>query len=601
MLKIIAVYRMVIFITLLCVVQACSAERDAASIDPIPPASYILPMSEPSPSEPPQPTAELPVAPTQNDASRFLMAASFGPTETNILDVVDAGYGDWIEQQFAMEARSIQKASWPHLTSRTGWREEYYVPLSKFYENAILGEDQLRMRAAYALSQIFVISTEDNDLIKADGEGLARYMDVLQEQAFGNFRDLLEEVTYNPMMGHYLTYAGNRKGNPLTGSMPDENYAREIMQLFTIGLYQLNADGTLKENQLGRPIETYDNDDVRELAKVFTGLWWDGLPFGKGVRERSQNSSVSRLKMYEMENEKSAKNFLGRSIPEGLSGNESIQQALDILFEHPNTAPFISKQLIQRLTTSNPSPTYVQSVATAFNTGEYRSADGQVFGEAKRGDLRAVWAAILLDQEFLNSQTSTQQQFGKIKEPVIRFTHWARMAGVSKVHLFEGTDTVVDSRVLNMNKHQYLGQRPFSSPTVFNFYRPGYTAPGSKTAEAGMVAPELQITNETSIVGYANFMELILFRSTEDGRIGSRSGILGSYSPEIEIAHDADALLDRLDLILMAGTMSRQTRGRLRMVIEAASLDIDDEKSRRDRVIDAVMLAVVSPEFLVQQ
>lgn len=562
-----------------------------------------LPQSADAPAvSPPPPPTPVPqqAMPTPAEASRFLISASFGPTEETIENVVDLGYSGWLQEQFQLPMRSVLDASMPDLVANQDETFESDVVLSNFYENAILGEDQLRVRATYALSQIFVISTR-NTRVRKDGEGFARYVDIMQEGAFGNFRDLLEEVTYSPVMGAYLTYAGNRKANPAKGSAPDENYAREIMQLFTIGLYELNIDGTLKLDAEGQPIETYSNADVQGLAKVFTGLWYEGLPFAKQRNSRTQKNQISRMVLFEEEHAAESKSFLGETLSPTLTGDESINAALDILFEHPNTAPFLSIQLIQRFTTSNPSPAYVRRVATAFNQGAYRLPNGNTIGSGERGDMRAVWGAILMDEEFKDPSSFSDASFGKVREPVLLFTHWARMSKVPTIGLVDG-DTVIDQYVLGQHNEFRLGQRPFTSPSVFNFYRPGYVAAGSQTARAGLVAPELQITNATSVLSYANFMRTLVFRDEGAGSSNGSFGLIGDYSDEIELARDAGALIERLDLLLLANTMTPLTRHRLEVTIKSVKFDESNADSRlRNRVQLAVQLLMVSPEYMVQQ
>ncbi|MEM9571914.1 MAG: DUF1800 family protein [Pseudomonadota bacterium] len=586
------------------ILAACVVE-EVEELGSAPPVSVTPPPASPPPPPPPPPPPQAPAKPEAVEASRFLFAASFGPTEGSISELSQLGYSEWIQAQYSLPMTSIVEAAWPKVSERTGWRGEHWAPISEFYESAILGDDQLRQRATYALSQILVISSDNDDLVKSDGEGLARYIDILQEGAFGNYRDLLEDVTYSPIMGEYLTFAGNRKADPDMGSAPDENYAREIMQLFTIGLYELNLDGTLKLDDQGRPIETYSTEDITELSKVFTGLWWEGLPFGELRANRTQQASINRMVMHEDQHSPSAKTFLGETVSGSLNGNETISAALDVLFEHPNVAPFLSRQLIQRMTTSNPSPAYVERVAIAFESGAYQLPNGTQVGTGERGDLRAVWPAILLDEEFIDAPSNGNSTFGKVKEPVLRFTQWARMAGVSDVKIFEredeGTGLLIDPIVMDRNDGAKLGQRPFTAPSVFNFYRPGYTAPGTESANAGMVAPELQITNETAVVQYANFMYNVVLRDIGDGGTAGEYGIVGDYSSEIELAEDPEALISRLDLLLTAGEMTEATKTRLRTLI--LSIDVqeaDREKWLRERVQRAILLTVLSPEFLVQ-
>ncbi|MEL7096324.1 MAG: DUF1800 family protein [Pseudomonadota bacterium] len=550
-------------------------------------------------SDPGDAQPEVNAKPSPEESSRFLMAASFGPTLDSIEDLTELGYSGWVTKQIDLPMRSIVDASWSQLEPLSFQVSEHTHPLSYFYSNAIEGEDQLRMRATYALSQVLVVSTADED-VASNGEGLARYMDILQEGAFGNYRQLLEEVTYSPTMGTYLTYIGSKKADETMGAAPDENYAREILQLFSIGLVELNPDGSPKLNELGQTIETYTNADIMELSKVFTGLWWEGLPFGRDTKERSQSAQISRMVMHLEQHSEGPKKFLGRSIPEDVRGDEAISMALDIIFEHPNTAPFVSKRLIQRLTTSNPSAEYVRRVSNAFESGEYTFSDGTVVGSGNRGDLSPVWAAILMDPEFLQSEAEPDITFGKLKEPFVRFVHWARVADVFGGH-FKKDGRTIDTVV--RDHHLNLGQRPFTSPSVFNFYDADYVRIGSMADRAQLVAPEMEITTTSAVIEYANHMRRVVFRdSGATGHFGDPLDIVGRYSYEIDLADDTQALVDHLDLLFAAGEMSLETRYEIGMAIESIQLsDSETGEQLRDRVQLAMLLAVVSPDFIVQR
>lgn len=583
-------------IAILSILSACelATENDLGSVPAV--EVVVDEPAAPPPSNPPAANTK----PTPEEASRFLIASTFGPNIEAIDDLVSMGYSDWYQYQLGLPMRSIVEASWANFENQNGNATEFKVSLSEFLENSVLGEDQLRMRAAYALSQLFVISVE-NEIIAYDGEGTARYMDILQEGAFGNFRDLLEEITYSPMMGEYLTYAGNRKADADMGSAPDENFAREVMQLFTIGLYELNQDGSVKLSGNNEPIETYSNEDITELAKVFTGLWWDGLQFGQGYRNRSQNAQISRMVMHDEMHSPGAKTFLGRTIPESADGDETIRDALDVLFEHPNVAPFVSRQLIQRFTTSNPTPAYIERVANTFDTGQFELPSGALVGTGVRGDMGAVWAAILFDSEHMDVGSAESDTSGKIREPFIRLTHWARMADIPRVDMVVNGE-LNDPLLFDMVFPERLGQRPFSAPSVFNFYDPDYSAPGSRIANAGMVSPEMQITTTSAVTAYADFMRDIIYRDPGDSWQRGEFGAIGAYSEEIKLADDTIALVDRLDLLMTAGRMSTETRYRLGSIIESVELsEADPAGSLRDRVQLAVLFAAVSPEYLVQR
>ena len=343
------------------------------------------------------------------------------------------------------------------------------------YWRGVLSEpDQLRRRVGYALSQILVASS--NDLGQST---IAHYMDLLEQHAFGTFRELLEAVSRSQAMGEYLTFVNNRKADPRRGRVPDENYAREVMQLFTIGLWELEPDGT-RRLAGGQPIPSYDQDDIAGLARVFTG--W----------RRPDDETPARyslpMVMREQDHEPGAKSFLGTTIPPDTLGEDSLVMALDTLAAHDNVGPFIGRQLIQRLVTSNPSPAYIRRVSETF-------ADN---GSGVRGDLGAVVRAVLLDDEAWRADQPAT--FGKLREPVLRFTVVARALDITSSDddnwSFDNTRDSATS----------LGQLPFASPSVFNFYRPGYVAPQTPLSDLDLVAPEFQIVDETSAIGWVNWL-----------------------------------------------------------------------------------------------
>ena len=533
--------------------------------------------------------------PTREQSAQFLIASTFGPTEEEIDDLSAMGLSDWYTAQMNAPMRSILASASPDIPQAITFDGEDNYGLEEWYENAVYGPDQLRQRAAFALSQILVMSATSGQISRY-GHGVANYMDIMQEGAFGNFRDLLEEVTYNPLMGIYLTYIGNEKGDPSRDTAPDENYAREVLQLFSIGLNELNLDGTLKLDQNGQPIGTYTNEDITELAKVFTGLWWDTLPFQRRQFEVNPDIEIARMVATESAHSEGPKTFLGRTVPAGGTTDEDISAALDIIFEHPNTAPFISKQLIQRTTTSNPSPAYVERVATTFLDGSYQLPSGEIVGSGTKGDLAAVWAAVFFDDEaFEAAPAAGEATFGKVREPIIRLTHWMRVADVDRIDLTNAVGANRASALRDTQRADRLSQSPYHSRSVFNFYRPGYVAPSSETADAGLVAPELQITNSTTTVAYQNFLRERIFRDN------SSRGLNGSYATELALAEDAAALTDHLDLVLTGGRMREENKQRIRDVIESVSFDQNNRDERlRNRVQLAFLLAVSTPAFIIQ-
>jgi len=343
-------------------------------------------------------TASIPVGPsgtgdalTQSEASRFLSQATFGPSDADIDNLTTIGASAWLQTEFAKPQESLLQEV---LLAETAGEDVGPNQLSEaFWTRAIVSDDQLRQRVGYALSQIIVASYADSQL--ADRPvAMANYMDIMAAGAFGNFRQLLENVTYSPAMAIYLTYLQNQKADAEQEVVPDENYAREVMQLFTIGLLELQSNGEPRLDGSGDPIETYATEDVTEMAKVFTGLSWAARDRFRG-RPDNIESEYLPLVMFEDEHSPEAKSFLGTTIPANTLGDQSISMALDTLFNHQNTAPFISKQLIQRLVTSNPSPDYVLRVANTFASGSFSLPNGQSVGDGTRGDMRAVVAAVL--------------------------------------------------------------------------------------------------------------------------------------------------------------------------------------------------------------
>jgi uncharacterized protein (DUF1800 family) len=536
--------------------------------------------------------------PTAAEASRFLTQATFGPTQGDIDELVSVGYSAWMRRQFeasassnVTELRRIQaefaarnQSVGPEALADIAWR------------NMIEGDDQLRQRMAFALSQIFVVSYENSDVAETIASA-AFYMDILQNNAFGNHRTLIEDVTYSPSMAQFLTYLNNRKEDEAQNRVPDENYAREIMQLFTIGLVELNPDGTPRVDGSGNQIETYDNEDITGLAKVFTGLSWaDGGFGGRFPDQAVATAAYSPLAVFDGEHSTSEKAFLGVTVPANTPGAQSIDTALDTLFNHSNTAPFLARQLIQRFVTSNPSPRYIRNVAAAFETGFYRLPDGTSVGSLQRGDLRPVIAAVLLDDEARLPASLQNPNFGKVREPVIRFTHWARNADINSASVLSEGGLTGQSILRETAPPTRLGQQAFRSPSVFNFYRPGYVAAGTQTGEAGLVAPELQIVTTASVTAYANFM----LDRIEEG--DAMETYRPQYTRELSLADNPAALVDHLNLVLTAGSMQPSTRDAIIAAVTGVRLRAgSDAIDRRRRVNTAMLMTVLSSEYYTQR
>ncbi|MCB2098650.1 MAG: DUF1800 domain-containing protein [Parvularculaceae bacterium] len=536
--------------------------------------------------------------PTAAEASRFLMQSTFGPTEQSISELVSLGYSAWMRRQLNAnfesnvdEVRAIQ-ADFASRGDNIGADALAEI----VWHDMIAGNDQLRQRMAFALSQILVVSYENSDVAETPA-AVAFYMDVLSRNAFGNYRTLLEDVTYSPTMAQFLTYLNNRKEDPSINRVPDENYARELMQLFTIGLVQLNDDGTPRLDSQGEQIETYTNDDITGLAKVFTGLSWDDGNFGGfHPRESAPTAAYSPLVIFPEHHSSSEKTFLGVTVPANTDAATSIDTALDTLFNHPNIAPFISKQLIQRFVTSNPSPQYVSNVTAAFETGWFQLPDGSTVGSSTRGDLAAVIAAVLLDPEARDLARRNDPDFGKVREPVIRFTHWARNASLNSIDVLGASGLNRNRNLIEANSSARLSQQAYRSPSVFNFYRPGYVAAGSLTANSNLVAPEMQITTTASVTGFANFIQSRVEES------GSNDSFRPGYDAEMTLANDPNALVDRLSLNMTAGAMTAETRASIIAAVSEIPIRPDNaSQDRRRRVNAAMLMTVLSPEFYVQR
>lgn len=544
------------------------------------------PISAPPPTvtnpPPPPPTTAKPYTnlETREEAARFLIQAGFGGSDADIDALVGTDAADWIMAQMRQPATRTLPLMQARYSSRFDTNNNHSRML---WQTLLTADDELRQRMMFALSQIFVISTNGfND----QGFSTAYYTDILTDQAFGNYRTLLEDVTYSPAMARYLTYYRNRKGNARTGRMPDENYAREVLQLFSIGLVELEMDGTPKA---GSP-ETYDNEDILGLARVFTGLSGEGTSFR--FADQDPDYRHKRLQMFDSEHSPLEKTFLGMTIPENTGGDETLRIALDRIAQHPNVAPFISRQLIQRFTASAPSPEYVRRVADVFEAGQYIAPNGQEFGDGVRGNLGAVIAAILLD-ETVHDDVQTANE-GKVREPVLKMIQYAKAFQVSGIDMWE------ESRFGNTNNSDTaLSQHPLRSPSVFNFYRPGYLAPGTETGEAGLSAPELQIVNEGASLGYVNFISHYIMRRADDP--ASFSGFHPDFTAEINLADDVTALVEHLDVKLTAGQLSETAKADIIDLVSTLNVDgTDADVDRRKRAQTAILMVMTSGAYAAQ-
>ncbi len=522
-----------------------------------------------------------------NDASRFASQSTFGLPYEEIEEIAKSGRDRWLDQQFELPP-TFHKPIAEDLITRQDegeWQEFVDNPFKlrnvihrfAWWQQTMTAEDVVRQRVAYALSQFFVVS-DKVEVLRINPYSLTSYYDVLLEHAFGNFRDLLKEVALSPAMGLYLSHANNSKANPERNIFPDENFAREVMQLFSIGLYELNIDGSVKIGPEGNPIPTYDNDDIREMAKVFTGLTYagEGHYWGRNWFHYADTDVFSLpMIMYDNYHEEGEKKLLnGWVVPAGQTGMQDVESAIDNLFYHPNVGPFFCKQLIQRLVTSNPSPAYVERVARAFN-GETGSP---------RGDMKTVLEAIFFDTEAeLLGNTSS---FGRLKEPAVRVVSLAR--------IFNYTSDSGEYYNTGYRLEYLTEQHPLSSPSVFNFYQPNYS-PVGEIADNQMVAPEFQITTATTVVGVTNQIGLAIFYENqafhtwhphfETPRID-----LTDYE---ELAANSGDLVDRLDIVLTQGKLSQTTRD---IVIEV----LDRVEDHKERAMLAIYLILISSDYSIE-
>lgn len=517
-----------------------------------------------APATPSAPVVVSPAAITATQASRFLAQATMGGTRTMIESVVSRRYEGWIDDQFALP-RAISHWDWlvangyavaANINSEAGFD-------TTLWRQMIAEPDQLRQRIGMALLDMLVVGIGGVNL-NWKQFAAAAYVDVLLDNGFGNYRTLLDAITTNAAMGSFLTFLGNRKASPKTGAQPDENYARELMQLFTLGLYQLNMDGSVRTNG-GVPLETYGPADVSGLARVFTGLTLATTIGTTPDRYRQP------LVMNAAINETGSASFLGTTTTGG--GMAAIKVALDTIFAHPNLPPFVSKQLIQRLVTSNPSPAYIGRVAAAF-------ADN---GAGVRGDMKAVIKAILLDSEARRDDALTSTTAGKLREPVMRLTAWARFAKVnSPSNAWSFGDTSSQSN--------RLGQSMGRSQTVFNFFRPAYTPPASAIGNAGLVAPEFQITNEQSVVAYVNYMQNLVANGAGDAK--------PDYTDLLAKAGDSAALVDEVNIVLAAGQLGSATVAAIRAAVDSVAVTPTAPNATINRVGIALLLTLASPDSL---
>lgn len=581
-----------------------------------------------APAAPPALAAGALTAPTQTDAARFLTQATFGPTTRDIAALQTRGITGWIDDQIALPMTShhatllADVAAFPNPIPPPGiaWKRTFSTNRAAAeWKIMITAPDQLRQRVALALSEILVVSTA-NDALGDNAEALAKYHDILTAGAFGNYRQLLEDVTLSPAMGVFLSYVVNRKADPVTGTSPDENYAREIQQLFTIGLVQLQPDGTLMLDANGHPIPTYDQTTITETAKVFTGWTYAVLGaennFGATPRNPADllapdptNAWLNPMRYFDAQHDKTVKRVVSLQqsalatatptvIPANQTGPQDLKILLDTLFNHPNTGPFVCKQLIQRLVTSNPSPGYVYRVAQVFAND----------GVGVRGNLGAVIRTILTDHEARSPAVTTNIGYGKLKEPLIRTVGFFRVMKAAAPNGRFLDSWFGDPRAgfgpvgILQDPNAAIGQAALQAPSVFNYFSPDFSPPGPAAA-AGLVAPEMQTHDAVYSLIVPNNMLNFLYRTAPPVANAP------TPSPFVELnfeeflpnARNSAALIDQLNLLFCGNSMSAATRARVTTAHQSAVKDTNPATTDTERVRVAMHLVLVSPDAAVQR
>jgi uncharacterized protein (DUF1800 family) len=545
------------------------------------------------------------------DAARLLDQATFGGRLSDIEELQSLGVDAWLDAQFAAPI-SRQQPYLDFVAQTEGVYQQHRLE-AWFIHAAQLANpsapehahsDQLRQRVAFALSEVMVVS-DRNAALLFQPWALASYFDMLAENAFGNYRELLEDVTLHPAMGRYLSMLGNRKTDVALNIRPDENYAREILQLFSIGLHRLNLDGSRMLDGEGQPIPTYNQDVVRGFAHVFTG-WnfadcsvaeYDDCEPGNPYESPWFSPMQPIEAFHDNTTTKQLLTYPGVALPGGVlapggDARGELEIALDNIFMHPNVGPFMARHLIQRLVTSNPTPGYVQRVAGVFNDN----------GAGVRGDLGAVVRAILKDSEARNGPQLLGQNFGKLREPITRLV---RLWRVAPGHSQNG-------RVfLYTHPRDEYAQLPLGSPSVFNFFKPDFAQPG-EIRDAGLVSPEFQIHTDVQLVTMPNalgFRIFLFYQGSHYDLAQEPEETLTDYSALKALASSSAALIDHLDLVLMSGQMSDYMRATLLQRLDDPALP-DRLPGQPDgapfdlplhRVQQALYLIITSPEFSIQK
>jgi uncharacterized protein (DUF1800 family) len=453
-------------------------------------------------------------------AARFLDQATWGPTPASIAQLQQMGITNWLKAQFALNTSNLPDQP---ILNPSGMTNYDLSPVkAAFFQNTVMGQDQLRQRVAFALSQIWVVSAAAG---VPRASAYPPYWRLFRDNAFGNYRDVIRALTLSPAMGRFLNMANNNKANPAKNTSANENYARELMQLFTLGLTELNADGTPVLDQNNNPVPTYDQTVVTNMAKILTGWTYPTAP-GAPPRINNPEYFIGQMFAVESEHDTTAKTiFSNITIPAGQTAEQDLESLIDALMSQPTMAPFVSKQLIQHLVTSNPSPQYVARVSSVFEND----------GEGVTGDLQAVITAILTDPEARagdDPTASVNPTFGHQREPVLFMPN-----------ILRGLNATLSSTSAVYYDTNLLGENLFGAPSVFSYFSPQYRIPG------GLLGPEFQIYTTQTAANRADIVYAILY-----GQIDK--GTTVNLTPFVQNAGSASSLLSYISSIFLHGSMS---------------------------------------------
>ena len=539
---------------------------------------------------PPTPAPFNDIPQTDAEAARFLTQATFGPTRSEIARLRQIGYTRWLDEQMDA-ARTPATLLLPHIHQMTvndtlDYRERRNYWLWK----TVSASDQLRMRMGFALSQIFVVSDRDYNI--KNFERITHYQDTLSQGAFGSYRVLLEQVSLHPAMGTYLSHLGNQKAVSYKNAqgiqvsvVPDENYAREVMQLFSIGLVERNPDFSVAMDASGASKPTYDQAVIGSMARVFTGWTWAGNTDANYWSWSGHDNNYRPMECHpKFHDEQPKAIFRGITIAGTSDCKVTLQQTLDALASHPNVAPFISRQLIQRFVTSNPSPAYIGRVSKVWTDSN--------------GDLGRVMRAILLDVEARVPPAAGDAAFGKAREPLLQLTALWRAFDAKYLPASNGAYMFRFSSSWDFTVS--LMQDSLRAPSVFNFYEPDYRLPAAGGAQ-GIYAPELQLYNEASFGSIFNQqMEAGWNNFATTAPTANTPAPVMDINPLLTLANSDDhaGMVAQLDTLLFYGTLSADTR---RVMIDMLDKLKAANHSAEERARSLVQLAVASPEFVIQR